>query len=179
MNMHYGWIVKSVVIGLIVMLAICYLFSIAFSINQHEAQMMNKLSQYNDTTFEHLRGSGDAAWLAALGSLVTLFAGGMAAVLLSRPDKPSTGSWLLSAAVVAVITILVIDGYMLISWNDSVQKWYKNPVDELGRPYEPIFLPMLIFLILMVDMACFLASAAGGFIARGKREMLIFETSHT
>jgi hypothetical protein len=163
--MRFGWVLRSAAIGFIVLLIVCYLFSFAFSINEREYRMMNKLSGYKDTSFDYLRGSGDVVWLAALGSLVTLFSGGMAAALLSRLDKTFTPGWLIPPVVVAIITILVVDGYLLISWSDSVQKWHKSPVDELGRPFEPIILPALLFLIMVIDGACFLASAAGGLMA--------------
>lgn len=114
--MRIGWVLKSVAVGITVMLLICYMFSVAFSIIVRQHQMLNKLAEFNDRTFEDLRGtSGGMDWLAALGSLIALFAGGMTATLLSRPTKTSWREWLMPSAVVAVITMLVIDGYMLLT----------------------------------------------------------------
>lgn len=166
MSIRFGWVLSSAAVGIIVMLLICYMFSLAFSINTREYKMMNKLTEYGDTTFDYLRGSGDIAWLAALGSLIALFAGGMAAMLLSRPDKVSVSKWLVPSVIVAIITMLVIDGYMLVTWNDSVQKWHKSSIDEYGRPFEPIVFPALLFLMLAIDGACLAASAAGGFAVK-------------
>ncbi len=163
--MRMWWVIKSIAVGLIVMRLIVYMFSIAFSINTREYSMMNKLADYKDSTFEYLRGSGDVVWLAVIGSIIALFAGGMTATLLSHPDKTSSNKWLLPWAIVAITTILVIDGYMLITWNDSMQKWHQNPVDELGRPFEPIILPMLLVLMLMIDGACFVVAASGAVVA--------------
>ncbi len=66
--------------------------------------------------------------------------------------------------IVAIITILVIDGYMLITWNDSMQRWQYSSVDELGRPFEPVMFPILLFLILVYDGVCYAAAAAGAVV---------------
>jgi hypothetical protein len=147
------------------MLLICYMFSIAFSISARENKMISKLEQYKDNTFDYSLGSGDIVLLTAIGSIIALFAGGMTATLLSHRDSASPHKWLLPCAIVAITTILVIDGYMLITWNDSMQKWHQNPLDEFGRPFEPIDPFMLIFLMIAVDWACFVAAASGGAVA--------------
>jgi glucan phosphoethanolaminetransferase (alkaline phosphatase superfamily) len=163
--MRFGWVLKSAAVGIIVMLLICYVFSLALSLNAREYKMMNKLSEYKDNTFEYLRGSSDVVWLAAIGSLIALFAGGMTATLLSRPSTASLYKWLIPSAIVAIATMLVIDGYMLVTWNDSMQKWHQSPVDEYGRPFEPIVFPALLFLMVVLDAVCLMASAAGGIVA--------------
>ncbi len=171
MDMRKWWVIKSIIVGLIVTLIICYMFSIVFSISARENKMVSKLDQYQDNTFDYSLGSGDIVLLAAIGSIIALFAGGMTATLLAHPDRTSSSKWILPCAIVAITTILVIDGYMLITWNDSMQKWYQNPVDELGRPFEPIIFPMLLSLMLMIDGACLVAAASGGVVAWISRDV--------
>ena len=171
MSMRFGWVIKSVAVGLIVMLLICYMFSIIFSISARENKMISKLEQNKDYTFDYSLGSGDIVLLAAIGSIIALFAGGMAATLLAHQDRVSSYKWLIPCAIVAITTILVIDGYMLITWNDRMQKWHQSSVDELGRPFEPVIFPILLFLILVYDGVCFAAAAAGGIVACISRDV--------
>lgn len=172
MSMRFQLVIKPLIVGLIVMLLICYIFSIAFSISERENKMISKLDGYKDYNFDYSLGSGDIVLLAAIGAIIALFAGGMAATLLSYPDRASLQKWLMPSVIVAITTILVVDGYMLITWSDSMQKWYQNPVDDLGRPFEPVIFPILILLILVYDGVCFAAAASGGIVACISRNVL-------
>ena len=171
MSMHMWWVIKSIIVGLIVMLLICFMFSIAFSISARENKMISNLEQYKDYSFDYSLGSGDIFLLAAIGSIIALFAGGMTATLLAHPDKASSYKWILPWAIVAFTTILVVDGYILITWNDNVQKWHQSSIDEFGRPFEPMDPFTLIFLMLVTGGACFVASAAGGAVAWISRDV--------
>lgn len=171
MSIRIWWVIKSFIVGLIVMLLICYMFSIVFSISARENKMISKLDGYKDYTFDYSLGSGDIVLLAAIGSIIVLFAGGMTATLLVHPDKASSYQWLLPCVIVAITTILVIDGYMLITWNNSMQRLQYSSVDELGRPFEPVMFPILLFLMLVYDGVCFAAAAAGGIVAWISRDV--------
>lgn len=169
MSMRFGWVLNSAAVGVVVLLLIYYMFSLAFSINAREYSMMNKLADYKDSTFEYLRGSGDVVILAALGSLITLFAGGMAATLLSRPDNVSGFKWLMPSVIVAIFTVLAIDAYIYTTWDHGIQTYYKTGGDEYGHPIDPLPFIAILIIMLVIDTVCFVASAAGGFIVRISR----------
>ncbi len=165
--MRFEWLIKSAVIGIIAMLFICYIFSLAFSINARESQMMSKLQALGDNTVENLySANNDLPLLAALGSFFTLLAGGMLAALQTRSEKASSNNWLYASAIVALITILIVDGYMINSWNESMQKYGQSHVDQFGRPVELTPLPIILLLMFIIDGACFLATTAGGLVVQ-------------
>jgi hypothetical protein len=162
MSIRFGWVLTSAAVGIVVLLLIYYMFSLAFSINAHEYDMMNKLAGYKDSTFEHLRGSSDIELLAALGSLIALFAGGMAATLLSRLDKPFIYRWLVPSAIAAIFTMLAVDAYMYVAWDHGVQL---AQTGGYGRPIDPSPFIVILFIMLVFDAVCFAASASGGLVA--------------
>ncbi len=163
--MRIWWVIKSAAVGLIVMLLICYMFSIAFSISARENKMINKLDQYKDNTFDYSLGSGDLVLLAALGSLITMFAGGITAAVISRLEKGSDFKWLATPAIVAIFTILAIDAYIYMAWDHGMQAYDQIERSGYGGPVEatPFIVPLLIMLV--IDGACFVAAASGGAVA--------------
>ncbi len=160
--MRYRWVLSSIAVGIIVLLLAYHMFSLAFSINSREYSMINKLAGYKDTTFDNLRGWSDVIWLAAVGSLITLLAGGMAATLLSRPDKKSEYKLLVVPAIVAIFTMIAIDAYIYSSWNDGMQVSQDRGA-QYG-PAEPMPFCLVFFIMLVLDGVCFVASAMGGLV---------------
>src|SRR5271157_880724 len=161
MSMRFRWVLNSVAVSIIVVLLVYYMFSLAFSINTRENGMINTLATYKDTSFDPPGGPGDEIWLAAVGSLITLFAGGMAAALLSRVEKSSDYKLLATSAIVALFTAIAIDAFIYISWDRGMQA-YMAAQAGYGPPIEPTPFIVALFLMLLLDGVCFMASAMGG-----------------
>jgi hypothetical protein len=164
--MRYGWAIKSAIVGLVVLAVAYYLFSLASSITASEQKMVDQLSRYNDATFKYWAGYNDALWLALIGVLFACFAGGMAATALSREDMPSGYGWLLTSASTVIFVILAADARIYLSWSNTLQM---ARAGTLGRPIDPSPFVIILFIMLVFDGLCLLASAAGGLIARDKR----------
>lgn len=163
MNMRFMWVLKSVVIGLVVLAVAYYLFSLASSISASEQKMLDRLAHYNDSTFEFWPGYYDATWLAFIGTLVACFAGGMTAASLSRGEMPSEYGWAVTSVIVVIFVILAVDANLYLSWSNSIQMAQAGMA--LGRPIEPTPFFVVFLIMFVFDGLCFLASVAGGFIA--------------
>jgi hypothetical protein len=174
MNMRYWWVIKSAIVGLVVLAAAYYLFSFASSIMVTEQKMIDQLSMYTDSASGYWSGYNDAMWLAIAGILITCIAGGMAATVLSRSDVHSEFGWVMASTIAVIFLILAADANIYLSWSNTLRMAQEG---TLGRPIDPSPFIVILFIMLMFDGLCFLASVAGGFIARDKREMLIFKNN--
>lgn len=168
MSMRFGWVIKSAAIGLIALLFICYIFSVANPISVRQSQMQDKLEKSGDHAFDNAPGGYvDIMWLALLGSLITLFAGGMAAAVISRLDKSSEVKWLMTAAIVAIFTVLVMDAYIYMGWDRGMQEYnHSREAGYGGRPIDPTPFCIILFIMMLLDAIFFLASTAGWLVVR-------------
>lgn len=169
MNMRYGWVIKSAIVGLIVLAVAYYLFSFATSIMVNEQNMIDQLSRYDNTATKYWSSYNDPMWLALISVLIACFAGGMAATTISRTDMPSDHGWLLTSAIAVIFVILAFDARTYLSWSNTLQM---AQAGTLGRPIDPSPFIVILFIMVVFDGLCFLASVVGGFIAGGKVKSL-------
>ena len=158
MKTRYGWLLKSVLVGFAVLAVVYYLFSIAYSIVAYNEKMIDLLSHYNDTTIQYSNGA-DAIFLAFIGTLTACFTGGMAARSLSRVDVPSDHGLLITSIIVVVFVTLVADVDIYLRWSNTLNM---AQAGALSLPVEPTPFGVILFIMLIFDGFCFLASVAGG-----------------
>jgi|AGTN01.2.fsa_nt_gi hypothetical protein len=152
------------VIGVIALALICIFFYMTGSVAARESTMFDRLHELKDYSFDQYLGGRDIFVLNLFTSAVILFASGFIAVVFSRPVI-SLDNWPKTSFVVACIPAVAINIYLLINWYNQVQL-YNHGGTMNGRPFEPLVLPALLFIMVIATMFCIIFSLAGGRLAR-------------
>jgi hypothetical protein len=169
MSQRNGWLLSSVAVGAAALLFTYVLFSLASSSIGGQEAVMYRLYEQNDTAFgvssDLINVRTSTVGLVLAGLSVTLFACGMAAALFARPTENTLGVWLRAPLLAAAVPALLINGFLLITWYNNVQAWYRSPVDAYGRPFEPMVFPMLFLFMVGATLIIAGFAAAGGLLA--------------
>lgn len=171
MSQGKGWIIGSLVIGLLAVAILLVYGSLSGQVGASYYSVAGQLFKDNQDAkvLDSQRMSNDLLLMEIICICLLTFSAGLISAFLWNPLSPRPLTQFAPALVSAGVVAMAIDTYMLATWIDSVHIYMTVGTMD-SRPFEPAIFPVMVLLMAVATFSCMIPAVAGGWLVVWKTQ---------